>query len=106
MSATEKMVIVAKLTAKGGRRDDLVAAFGEMFTQVESEGGTEVYVLHEDLADADVLWVYELYTDGDAATAHGQSEVMGRAMTEWGDLLGAAPEINMATPVQAKGLAI
>lgn len=106
MAASEKMTVFAKLTAQPGGRAALAEAIDAMFDQVETEDGCEIYSLHEDLADADVLWFFELYTDGEALAEHGRSEAMGRAMTEWGGLLAAAPDIVLAAPARAKGLTI
>ncbi|CAN5641582.1 hypothetical protein BH20ACT2_BH20ACT2_14790 [soil metagenome] len=101
---TDKMAVFAKLTAKPGGRDAMLSALELMFERVATEPGTEVYALHADLADDDVCWFYELYTDGDAATAHGSSDAMKRAMTDWGDLLAGRPEITLVAPTRAKGL--
>ncbi len=104
--SSAKMALFAKLTTHPGRREDLIAAFDDMFAQVASEPGTELYTLHRDLGEEDAVWMYELYTDAGAATAHGQSEAMRRATGEWGELLAAPPEIVFAAPVRAKGLAL
>ncbi len=45
-----------------------------MLDVVESEFGTLTYILHTDNGEEDVLWFYELYTDGDAMAAHSASD--------------------------------
>lgn len=74
-----------------------------MLDHVESEPGTLHYVLHHDLGDADVLWVYEVYADQAALDAHGGSEAMAALIGAIGGSLGGAPELTLATPIGGKG---
>lgn len=101
-----KMAIVAKLTAREGKRDEILAAFDQLFPAVEGEAGTEVYALHKDAGDENILWFYELYTDGDAATAHGQSEAMKATGAALRDLLDGRPDLVFLQPVRAKGISL
>ncbi len=101
-----KTSMIAKLTLKPGRRDDLVAAFKPMFEAVNNEAGTEVYVLSLDEADDNVAWVYELYSDSEAMAAHSGSEAMAALFGAVGDLVAGAPEFNSVTPVLAKGVSV
>ena len=101
-----KVAMVAKLTAVEGKREDLAAALEKIFPAVEQESGTEVYALHEDLGDPNVLWFYELYTDNDALGAHGSSDAMKEMLGGLGGLIGAAPEMSIVQPRRAKGIAI
>ena len=99
-----KTALIAKLPTQPGKRGDLVTAFQPMLDHVNSEAGTEVYILHLDDGDENVAWVYELYTDSDAMGAHGGSEAMQALFGALGDLLGGAPELITVTPVGGKGL--
>lgn len=100
-----KTSVFAKLTAKEGQRDAVVAALEEMLPVVADEAGTEVYSFHLDTASPDVVWIFELYTDTDAFMAHSSSEGIGVLFTKLGDLLGAPPELSIASPLGgAKGL--
>ena len=99
-----KVALFVKLTAQPGRREELADALGAMFAAVEKEAGTEVYAMHAAVEDPDALWFYELYTDPDAAAAHGGSDTMKSVGAELQGLLAAAPEIVMTTPVRAAGL--
>ena len=99
-----KTAVIVKLPLKEGTRDQLFSAFEPMLEHVNSEAGTEIYILHADAGDENVAWVYELYTDGDAMAAHSGSEVMAAMLGTLGDLLDGAPEFNMATPHAGKGL--
>jgi len=97
--------VFVKLTAKPGRRDDVVAALETMLPTVEGEEGTLVYSFHHDATNEDVVWVFELYTDGDALGVHAGSPAMAELIGSFGDLLGAPAEMILATPTaRGKGL--
>lgn len=102
-----KVAMVAKLTAAEGKREELAAVLEKIFPAVEQESGTEVYALHEDLGDPNVLWFYELYRDNDALGVHGSSDAMKEMIGALGGgLVAAAPEMTMLQPRRAKGLSI
>lgn len=96
--------VFVKLTAQDGKRDELVAAFQDYFPQVESEDGTLAYAIATDNGDENVLWVYETYTDEAALGAHGGSDAFAAFGAKLGGILGAPPEMSMATPVVGKGV--
>lgn len=100
-----KPAIIAKITCQDGKRDDAIQAFGQMFDHVRAnEPGTEVYALHKDDNDANILYFYELYTDGESMKSHGGSDTMKSVGKALRDYTSARPEIIMMTPVEAKGL--
>lgn len=98
-----KITVIAKIPCQEGKRDELVAAFGEYFPQVEGEDGTLVYAISTDTADETTVWVYELYTGGDALQAHSGSDAFKEFGSKLGGLLAGAPELHICTPVLAKG---
>jgi quinol monooxygenase YgiN len=100
-----KVAVLAKLVAHEGRGDELVAAFEELFEQVEQEAGTEVYALNRSTKEPDVFWFYELYGDRDAFQAHGSSDAMQRAFAVLGPLM-ASSELVIGEPVRAKGVSL
>lgn len=99
-----KVAIIAKLPAAEGKRDELAAAFQQAIRNAESEAGTERYILHKDLADENVLWVYEMYTDNDALSAHSSSEEFKALGAALGPLMGGRPELMLLEPLAGKGL--
>jgi quinol monooxygenase YgiN len=101
-----KVALVARMTAAPGKREELVEAFGPLYDAVEQEQGTEVYALHLDAANEDVVWFYELYVDGNALGAHGTSEAMKALGPKLAPLLAGQPELTFLTPVRAKGLTV
>ena len=99
-----QLTVIARIQAQEGKRDEVVAALEEYFPQVESEDGTIVYAISTDTADETAVWVYELYTGGDALQAHGGSDAFKALGGEIGGLLAGAPELHICTPVRSKGL--
>ena len=102
-----KPAIIAKLTTQDGKRDEVVAAFGTMLDHVRSnEAGTEVYVLHTDDVEPNVVWFYEMYTDDAALGAHGTSDTMKSVGKALAPLLAGRPVITRLTPQGGKGVTL
>jgi len=102
-----KPALIAKITAAEGKRDELIAACQKMIDYVTaSEPGTEVYVLHKDDKNENVVWYYEMYADKDALGVHGTSEAMAAFGKEIAPLLGGRTEIMRLSPVAGKGLSL
>jgi (4S)-4-hydroxy-5-phosphonooxypentane-2,3-dione isomerase len=95
--------VLAKVTAKEGKDDELVAAFGPLIDQVRNEPGTLLYVMNRAKDDPNVFWFSELYADEDAFAAHGVSDAMAKAMPVLGPLI-AESELIVGEPVLAKDL--
>jgi quinol monooxygenase YgiN len=98
-----KVAVAAKITAKPGQRDALVSAFQPMLDHVQSEAGTELYLLSKDARDADVVWFFEMYADQDSLTAHGTSDMMKQVGASLGALMA---ELTFLEPVGGKGVTI
>lgn len=102
-----KPAVIAKITTQDGKRDEVIAVFRKMIDYVtSSEEGTEVYALHTDDKDPNVLYFYELYRDGESLASHGTSDMMKAVGGELRGLTAARPEIIMLTPVAGKGLSL
>ena len=101
-----KISVFVKLTAKPGKRDEMVAAFEAVRPLIDAEEGTEMYTVHLDQTDADVVWMLELYRDQAAFDAHGSGEALATIFGSLGGLVGAPPELNMSTPVPGKGIEV
>ncbi len=99
-----RVAVVAKITAKPGERDALVAALQQALETAAGEPGTLVYALHADTKEADVLWMYELYADQGALDAHMGSPAFKALGPAIGPHLAGMPELHFSTPVGGKGL--
>jgi len=95
--------VLARVTAREGKDDELVAAFEPLIDQVRNEPGTLLYVMNRAKNDPNVFWFSELYADEDAFAAHGASDAMAEAMPVLGPLI-AESELIVGEPVLAKDL--
>ena len=103
--AMSNIAVIAKITAQPGKRADVVAGMASMMAHVETEPGTVVYTLLEDQADADVMWVYEEYTDQAALDSHSSSDAMKALGGSIGPFLAGRPETRSSPPIAGgKGL--
>jgi quinol monooxygenase YgiN len=99
-----KTALLAKLTAAEGKRDELIAVIADLgIRNVSGEPGTEIYAAHKDAKDENVIWFYELYTDGEALAAHGGSDAMKEFGKATGPLMAGRAELTFMEPVAAKG---
>lgn len=96
-----KIAAIAWLSAKKGRRDELIEIMKKVWRQAESEAGTEVYTMNT--ADSDSLFYYVVFSDQQAFDKHITGPAMQEAMRDIDDLLDFGPEWIQATPVWAKG---
>lgn len=101
-----KTSVFAKLTATPGTRDAVLAALRDALPSAQAEAGTEVYTFHLDKADADVVWIFELYTDDDALAVHSGSEALATLFGAIGDKLAEPPMLVLADYVDGKGPAL
>jgi autoinducer 2-degrading protein len=98
-----KVALLARVKAKEGKAEELIAAFRPVFEQAEKEPGTLLYVLHRSKDDPGLFWVCELYADDDAFAAHSGSDGMAAATPALTELIAEA-ELIIGEPVSAKGL--
>lgn len=98
-----QVAVIAKIQALPGKRAELIEVFQAGLATAESETGTLQYVMHEDAADADIIWFYEVYENQDALTAHGSSEAMKALGMASRSFAAARPELTFLNPIGGKG---
>lgn len=99
-----KVAIWARIPLKPGVRQEAAKALQVAIDAAHDEEGTLLYILHEDGADPDALFFYDLYADSDALTAHSVGEgmkAMGPILKEYG---AGRAEMQILTPLIGKGL--
>ena len=99
-----QVCLIAKLPAAEGKGAELAEAFKAAFEHVNKEDGTRYYILHADAANADVLYVYEMYENQDAATAHMTADWFAPFGKSLAPFMGGRPEMTFLTPIVGKGL--
>ncbi|MGQ0805569.1 MAG: putative quinol monooxygenase [Actinomycetota bacterium] len=93
-----RLAIVSKLTAKPGRRDDLLGVLAPFARASLDEPGTEVFGLHAG-EEPDVVWSYEVFANDDAFVAHRDGDATKAVVTGLADVLAGPPEIIRGTPL-------
>jgi quinol monooxygenase YgiN len=99
-----KVSVIAKIEAKDGKGDELVAAFEKLLADVANEPRTIHYILHRSTTDPNVLYMTEIYEDQAALDAHMGSDYFKSFGASLGDLVNGA-DLQFLTPVAVgKGL--
>lgn len=99
-----RIAVIAKLTARPGARDQLLAALEPLVGHArDGEEGTLVYIPHTEAEDPDAVWFYELYRDAEALGAHRSSPVMREVGAALAGLLAGPPEIHVLSPRPGAG---
>jgi len=98
-----KVAVIAKIPAQEGKRADLARALQTALDTAQSEPGTETYILLEDTSDANLLWMFEMYTDQEALTVHMGSEAFKALGPAIMPFLAGRPELIFVSPVGGKG---
>lgn len=99
-----KVAMWVRLPLQAGVRAEAAAAFQTAVDNVQSETGTLVYILHEEQADPDALFVYELYTGQDALVAHSGAEWFKSFGPSLAPFMAGRPEMHFLAPLIGKGL--
>ena len=99
-----KTSLLVHMKTHSGKRDEALAALVAALPAAEAEEGTEIYSFHTDKADADVLWVFEVYTDDAALGVHGQSEAVAEMFGVIGPLLAEPPAMHLCDLHAGKGV--
>lgn len=99
-----KVAIWAKLRLKEGSGADIGPVLAAAVAAADEEQGTEQYTFLRDDRDPNVVYVFEVYRDGEALAAHGKGPAMKAAFRALGAYLDGAPDITVLGPVAGKGL--
>jgi quinol monooxygenase YgiN len=90
------VVIFTRLTAKPGRRDELLAVLDELSASTRAEPGNEMFVVHPARDVPDVVLGYEVFADDQAVADHRATDAVRRARERLPDLLIGDPVIDYA----------
>lgn len=102
-----KVGYYVKFTAKAGQRDTLVERLLRAAELAGRAAGCELYIVNTVEAEADVVWVTEVWRSAEdhRASLEGLATEEGRAMIgETLALLAGPPERTDVLPVGGKGL--
>lgn len=97
----DNLYVVAIMTAKPEKADDLRELLLPVTQAFRKEDGCNAYVLHEDGKRPGRFITYETWRDHDALTAHMISPTMQKAMPQLKDILECEMEqYLLAMPLQ------
>ncbi len=95
-----RMGMLVRLQAQPGQRAALLDVVNRYTDGLSEEPGTEVFIVHLDPDDADIVWLYEIFRDENAQTEHRAAEGFATLMTEMPELLAAPPGVLRMDPLR------
>lgn len=101
-----KVALFIKTKTQPGKREEVKALWEKHLKPgAVANPAQAVHVFCFD-ADPDTLYLFEVYVSQEALYAAGQSPAFAAYLQEAMPLLAGQPEVGMATPLWAKGLAL
>jgi quinol monooxygenase YgiN len=97
-----KVTLMGTFTCQDGKAKEMEAVLAAMVEAARGEPGVEIYSYHR--GEENAFWFFALMADKESMQSHGQSEAMQRAMSAFGPLVAAPPQMTVTTPVAALGL--
>ena len=92
--------LMVRLPARAGGRPALLDAVNRFADELRSPPGAEAFVVSLDPTDADVVWLYEWFTDEAALEAHRTTDAFAAFMTEMPELLAGSPALMRIDPLR------
>jgi len=93
--------LIGQMLAAPGKRDDLLAILGEGTGDMP---GCLSYVIAKDPANADALWITEVWTDKDAHAASLKLPAVQAAIAKARPIIAGFPQHFETVPVSGHGL--
>jgi len=97
-----KVSVMGTLTCQDGKAEEMEKVLTTMVEAARGEPGVEIYSYHR--GEDNTFWFFALMADAESMQNHGQSEAMQAAMSAFGPLVAAPPQMAVTTPVAAVGL--
>jgi quinol monooxygenase YgiN len=98
----EKLAILIEFKALPGQRDALAAHLASAGAGYASEAGTESFMVHLSLTDADTVVVYERYSSAAAKQLHESAPRFADIRAKTGSFLAGAPVVKPLNVVGGK----
>ena len=95
------VTVIASITVKDGKGDELLAGFEDFWPSLADEPGTEQYVLHRSTTNPNLFFVTEQYTDQAAFDAHATGPGFAKLGKGLGDYIESF-DLQMAEPVRSQ----
>lgn len=95
-----RQALLVRLTSHPGSRAALLDLLNSYADGLAEEPGTEVFIVSVDPEDENLVWLYEIFRDEDAALSHRASTGFARLMQAMPELLAGAPAILRMDPLR------
>lgn len=99
-----QFVVVVKMPLKPGTKQQAIDGFDFALQHAAQEDGTVRYILHENPANDNELWVYEMYADQEAFQAHVGADWFKEFFPSLLEVLDGNADMTFLTPLVGKGL--
>jgi quinol monooxygenase YgiN len=95
-----RMGMLVRLQSAPGQRPALLDVLNRYADGLAEEPGTEVFIVHLDPDDADIVWLYEIFKDEQAQHAHRAAEGFATLMIELPEFLASPPGVLRMDPLR------
>ena len=92
--------LFVRLVCQPGRRTAALDVTNRYMDELAAEPGTEAFIVGVDPDEADILWLYEWFTDMAAMEAHRSSEPFHAMMAELPSVLAGPPALLRVDPLR------
>ena len=92
--------MLVRLTSAEGRRAALLDMLNTYTDGLAEEPGTEMFMVSLDPEDANIVWLFEIFTNEDAENAHRASSGFAMLMEQMPPLLDGPPAVLRMEPLR------
>ena len=94
--------ILVRIPVLSGRRPAALDVLNRDVDDLDSEPGTEAFMVCIDPQDEDVVWLYEWFRDEAALAEHREAPLFQRLMGELPELVGENPGLMRLDPLRLR----
>lgn len=94
--------ILVRIPVLPGRRPAALDVLNRYVDDLDSEPGTEAFMVCIDPQDEDVVWLYEWFRDEAALAEHREAPLFQRLMGELPELVGENPGLMRLDPLRLR----
>jgi quinol monooxygenase YgiN len=89
---------VLQLTAREGKREELVQLLTNYGNTLDGEPGTTLFAAAADVNDEDIVWLWEEFEDEDAVRGHFEHDFFRALQLELAELLAEPVAVRPLAP--------
>jgi autoinducer 2-degrading protein len=92
--------MLVRLQAETGQRPGLLDVVHRYTDGLGAEPGTEIFIVHVDPDDEDIVWLYEVFRDDQALVDHRSTSGFAMLMEELPEYLASPPGVLRMDPMR------